>query len=115
MNSRSLFGAIIVSVAVVAGLWGIWVFESRGASAASPNEEFVYPLDKEAGGSPDLVIMCPEDALDKPGQAFTKWLKIDGIPVKIPGGPMILARLNGLTLDKSLKPVERTAVEILKR
>src|SRR6185436_19057615 len=115
MNSRSILGGAIVAVAVAASLWGIWVFDSRGATKPAAADEFVYPLDKDAKASPDPGVMCPEDALDKPGEAFTKWLKVDGIPVRIPGGPMILARLNDVTVDESLKPLQRTAVEILKR
>ena len=61
------------------------------------------------------MLLCPEDFLDEPSQAFAKWLKLDSIPVKIPGGMMMVARLNDLSVDQSLKPLQRSTIEVLKR
>ena len=117
MSPRSLVTASVLVLVVVGGLAGIWVFESRSAAKDdAASGEFSYQLPQKANdASPDILIVCPEDVLTEPVDAFSKWLKLAGFPLKIPGGVMLLARLNDVTLDESLKPAQRAAVELLKR
>lgn len=117
MNRRSLVIGMMVVLAVVFGLWGIWTLESRStASGPEPGgAEFSYPLPDKASAVPDLVLLCPEDAMAEPGEAFAKWLKVDGATVPVPGGAMMLAHLDDVTLDNNLKPLQRSVVEVLKR
>jgi hypothetical protein len=117
MNIRSLLMASVLGLAVVIGLWGIWVFESRSAGKDDANTgEFSYQLTQKPGEGPaDVIVMCDEDVMSAAGDAFAKWLKLEGIPLKAPGGVMLISRLNDVTLDSSLKPLQRALVEVLKR
>lgn len=117
MNTRFLIIGTMIVLAVGAGLWSIWLLESGSAAkeGETGDAEFSYPLKKTGNIPADILILCPEEILAEPGEAFSKWLKLDGIPLKIPGGAMVIARLNDLTLEESLKPFQRTAVEVLKR
>src|SRR5262245_24181161 len=101
MNIRSLIVASALVLAVIAGLWGVWVFESRSAAKDdSGTGEFSYQLSRRQSNVPaDIIIMCPEDVISEAGEAFAKWLKLDGMPLKAPGGGMLIARLNDVTLD----------------
>lgn len=59
-------------------------------------------------------VQCSEDHF---GDAFAKFrnhLDVDGPPVSIPGGPMVIALAEG-ELPDNLKPAQRAAIEILKR
>jgi hypothetical protein len=109
--------ASVLGLAVVTGLWGIWVFESRSAAKDNPDTgEFSYQLTRKPGDGPaDIIVMCPEDVMTDAGDAFAKWLKLEGMPLKAPGGVMLIAHLNDVTLDTSLKPLQRALVEVLKR
>jgi hypothetical protein len=116
MNIRSMWIGVLLVLLAATSLWGIWVFESRSAAKASSEgtAEFSYQL--TAGPDQgDVMFMCAEDVMNDPGEAFAQWLKLDGTPVQLPGGVMVLARLNDVTIDESLKPLERSVVEILKR
>ena len=117
MNVRSVIGASVVGLALVAGLWGVWVFESRSAAKDDPDTgEFTYQLKKKTSDIPaGVIVLCPEEVMTEAGNAFSKWLKLDGLPLKAPGGVMLIARLNDVTLDGSLKPLQRALVEVLKR
>ena len=117
MNIRSLLMASVLGLAVVTGLWGIWVFESRSAGKDNPDTgEFSYQLTrKPTDGPADVIVMCDEDVMSEAGGAFAKWMKLEGLPLKAPGGVMLIARLNDVTLDSSLKPLQRALVEVLKR
>jgi hypothetical protein len=78
--------------------------------------EFSYQLTEKDGVLPDLMIYCPEDMMAAPGEAFAKWLKLEnGSTLTVPGGAMLLARLDDVTVDESLKPFQRSIVEVLKR
>jgi hypothetical protein len=111
---RPLITASVLGLVLIAGLWGIWAFESRSAAKETDDGEFSFQL-KEKQGTGDVLIICPEEILSEPGEAFAKWLKLDGLPLKAPGGVLLTARLNDLTLDESLKPMQRALVEVLKR
>ena len=116
MNIRFLVTASVLVLVVGAGLWGVWAFESgSAANGAADSGEFSYQLPQKASDGTDILLMCAEDVLAEPADAFSKWLKLDGIPLRMPGGALLLARLNDVTLDQSLKPAQRAAVEILKR
>jgi hypothetical protein len=118
MKTRSLAIVVLTVLAVGGGLWGIWMMESGWAAGGTQGdgEEFSYQLkNKGSDSTTDILIMCPEEIMAEPGQAFSEWLVLDGIPVNLPGGAMLLARLNDVTLDDSLKPAQRSLVEVLKR
>ncbi|HEX4999796.1 MAG TPA: hypothetical protein VFY29_16370 [Terriglobia bacterium] len=116
MNPRSIGIGIVAVLVITAGLWGIWAFESRSAAGTTGAGEFSYPLSADATGpSGDIMLLCAEDFMAEPSQAFGRWLKLEGPPLQIPGGVMMLARLNDVSVDESLKPLQRSTVEILKR
>src|SRR5262245_30704143 len=117
MNSKSIAVTVVVILLVAAGLWGIWVFESRsaGREGGAATDEFSFQLKPSASGDSDIMLLCPEDILTEPGEAFAKWLKLSGPPLTVPGGVMLLARLNDIAIDDSLKPLQRSAIELLKR
>jgi hypothetical protein len=118
MKVRSLAIGAIVILAVVLGLWGVWVLESGYAArgTAEDGAEFTYQLaDKGNDSQTDIILFCPEDHMAEPSEAFSAWLKLDGIPMTVPGGTMLLAKLNDVTLDDNLKPLQRAFVEVLKR
>lgn len=61
-----------------------------------------------------VFVQCSEEHF---GDAFAKFrdhLDVDGPPVSIPGGPLVIA-LAETEIPENLKPAQRAAIEILKR
>lgn len=62
----------------------------------------------------DLLIVCNEEEFQEAFGHFARFLNIKSDPLKVPGGPMIVA-LADVELSQELQPAKRATVEILKR
>lgn len=115
-----LIGFIVVLL-ISALLVGVWFLDSR-KKAEEEDGVFSYRVTEEKNETLDVLITCNEDVMkDAPG-AFAKNLGLQGIPLELPGGPLLISEISrkvkeGLTpeLEKELTPLQRSTVEILKR
>lgn len=53
--------------------------------------------------------------MDGPAEAFAKWRGLQGIPLDLPGGPLVISKLESDSVHDGLKPAQRAAIEFLKR
>lgn len=108
----------VIFVLVVGGvLYGAWSLDSGSRKEqvqVAVNQEFKYPLEHtEAVGN--VVIACSEEVMNKPIAAFARWLKLDGPPIQVPSGHMLIPQLNNVEIGEEFKPAQRVVVELLKR
>lgn len=111
---------VLLSMFCAVVLWAAWYLDtSRSTKAAKrieSKETFVYELSKdERQEHRDVLVICDEESMDKPSDKFVEWLGLEGIPIRIPGGQLALAKLNDIGWSAELKPVQRTSIELLKR
>lgn len=106
---------VMVAATVVVVMLTIWRMEERKQPVqATAKQEFSYQLEK-TDQTGDLLLTCSEEIMSKPVAEFARWLKIDGPPVQLPSGHMLIARLNDMAIPEELKASQRVVVELLKR
>jgi hypothetical protein len=119
VSPRRIF--LVLGVLAVLGLvlWLAWTLDPRTLDKKTDSksqEEFSYKL--QPGPTTinvDVLLSCNEEEVRKPTTKFAEWLKLKGLPLYLPGGPLALARLDGVRLAEEFKPAQRGVIEILKR
>ncbi len=117
MTVRRWITAAIVVMAASTILWATWTLDSPAQRAEEGRDtEFVYQMPAEsAHAHGDVLIGCNEEVIDDPTEKFIKWKGLEGIPLEFPGGPMSIAPLRSIEASENLKPMQRAAIEVLKR
>lgn len=106
-------------LAVLGGLiWGAWYIEEyskriKTVVVERPGGDLFIIETKERQGS-TVFIQCDEDEFEDAFKQFRRFLNVEGPPLSVPGGAMLLAQAPTEVSDK-LKPAQRAAIEILKR
>ena len=106
------------TVLLVAGLlWGAWLLDSPKEEVVfTESGNFIYKIEQNGENTPaDIMLTCSEDVMKSSSEAFARWLKLSGIPLYLPSGPMLIGKLDELNVPEELKPAKRSLVEVLKR
>lgn len=106
--------AVVVSLLVLLAIWRLEGAHQERDVLPSASQEFSYPLERSAGTG-DLLLTCSEEIMNKPIAAFARWLKIEGPPIQVPSGHMLIPQLNNVEIGEEFKPAQRAVQELLKR
>jgi hypothetical protein len=120
MTPRKLIAIFLSMVMLgVLAMWVAWYIDTmqstKGIKRIESRETFVYEVSKDEQEHRDVLVICDEESMDKPSDKFVEWLGLEGVPIRIPGGQLALAKLNDVGWSAELKPVQRTSIELLKR
>lgn len=109
---------LLVVLTVGGVIFGAWRLEEYSKQIKTVVVEqpgghmFVVELEEKDGGT--VFIQCDEDEFEEAFTQFRRFLNIEGPPLSVPGGPMILAQAP-TKLVKDLQPAQRALIEILRR
>lgn len=106
--------AVVVSLVVLFVIWRFEGAHQKKDVEASVSQEFSYQIEKSADTG-DLLLTCSEEIMNKPIAAFARWLKIEGPPLQVPSGHLLIPQLNTIEIGEEFKPAQRVVRELLKR
>lgn len=106
--------AVVVSLLVLLAVWRFEGAHQRRNVEPAAREEFSYPIETDTDTG-DVLLTCSEEVMNKPIAAFAKWLRIEGPPLQVPSGHMLIPRLNDVQIGEEFKPAQRAVRELLKR
>lgn len=115
---KVMFVALIVIGAIGGLIGGAWYLENyskriKTVVVERPGGDLFVIESEERKGS-TVFIQCDEDEFEDAFKAFRRFLDVEGPPLTIPGGPMLIARAP-TEVPNELKPAQRATIEILKR
>lgn len=120
MKTKAKFVGITLLVILVLGgfIWGSYWLEDYSKRIKTvvierPGRD-LFEIEFEEQEGPTVFVQCDEDEFEEGFREFRRFLHIKEPPLTIPGGPMLLAQLP-TQVSEDLKPVQRTAIELLKR
>ncbi len=116
MSHLKLLAALVI-IPTLAGLmlYGAWSLEEGDRPTQEVKSEdgvFTVSVEDEPGST--LVIECDEGLFGDANARFRDHLGLDGPPLNLPGGPMLLAKLPD-ELSTEHGPLARSAIEFIKR
>ncbi len=119
MRTIRIVGVVLLVGTVIGGLiWGAWYLEEyskriRTVVVERPGGD-LFAIEIEEREGPIVFVQCDEDEFEESFAAFRKFLNVEGTPLAVPGGPMLIAQAP-TEVSEELKPAQRAAIEILKR
>lgn len=113
MKRLLLTGIAVLLVAAL--LIGAWFLDPSRKTRREEKGTFSYQIPKESRVELDVLITCSEEVMNGAPEAFAKNLGLQGVPIKLPGGPLLLAQLLTGEVNEELRPLQRSVTEVLKR
>src|SRR3989304_9932647 len=103
MKRLLLIGTAVLLVAAV--LVGAWFLDPSRKTKDRGNSTFSYQIPEESRMQLDVLITCSEEVMKGAPEAFAKNLGLQGVPIELPGGPLLLAQLLTGEVNEELRPL----------